>query len=191
MLFRSFWVAAFTTVESFEYAGRNGYRLMGIPMIGGKMRELIGIYREAWKRAGHPGQGEIMLSFSMHCDPDGANARETFRPNLDGYLHSLVDAAAGWLKGKSSKDYPGYAAMIAQLRDDSFDQQLSRGLCWAGTPAEVADMIADYDRELGGFEVASLHIMPHRMPVAAAEASMRLFSREVMPKFAGRRAAAE
>ena len=41
-----------------------------------------------------------------------------------------------------------------------------------------------YDRAVGGFESASLHILPHRMPVAAAERSMRLFARDVMPRFA-------
>jgi alkanesulfonate monooxygenase SsuD/methylene tetrahydromethanopterin reductase-like flavin-dependent oxidoreductase (luciferase family) len=157
---------------------------MGIPMTGGKMAELIGRYRTAWRAAGHPGRGRVMLSFSMHCDDDGERARATFRPNLDGYLRALVDAAEGWLRGKTSKDYPGYAAMIAQLKEDSFDEQVARGICWAGAPAEVADMIADYDRSVGGFESASLHILPHRMPIAAAERSMRLFAERVMPRFA-------
>jgi alkanesulfonate monooxygenase SsuD/methylene tetrahydromethanopterin reductase-like flavin-dependent oxidoreductase (luciferase family) len=186
-----FWVAALTSMESFEAAGRNGYHIMGIPMTGGKMAELIGRYRTAWRAAGHPGRGRVMLSFSMHCDADGERARATFRPHLDAYLHALVDAAQGWLKGAKSKDYPGYDAMIAHLRDDSFENQVARGICWTGTPAEIADWIAGYDRAVGGFESASLHILPHRMPLAAAEASMRLFSEKVLPRFADRRAAAE
>ena len=35
-------------------------------------------------------------------------------------------------------------------------------------------MIADYDRQLGGFDIASLHLMPHVMDVGVAEKSMRL-----------------
>jgi alkanesulfonate monooxygenase SsuD/methylene tetrahydromethanopterin reductase-like flavin-dependent oxidoreductase (luciferase family) len=182
-------VAALTSAESFEYAGRNGYRIMGIPMTGGKMADLIGRYREAWRSAGHPGNGRVMLSFSMHCDIDGARAKATFRPNLDGYLQALVDAAEGWLSGRTSTDYSGYAAMIAQLKEDSFDGQVARGICWAGTPAEIADMIEDYDRSVGGFDSASLHILPHRMPIAAAERSMRLFAEQVMPRFAPQPAA--
>src|SRR6266404_3849853 len=48
-----FYVAALTTPESFEFAGRLGYSVMAIPMAGGKMRELIDLYRQAWRAAGH------------------------------------------------------------------------------------------------------------------------------------------
>ena len=50
-----FYVAALATPESFERAGAAGHGIMAIPMAGGAMAELIGIYREAWRRAGHPG----------------------------------------------------------------------------------------------------------------------------------------
>lgn len=187
-----FWVAALSGRESFEFAGRNGHYIMGIPMGGGTMAELIGAYREEWKSAGHPGNGRVMLSFSMHVADDGTSARDAFRPPLNAYLQRLVDAASGWLQGASTKDYQGYDKIVAALKEDDFDRQLARGICWAGTPDDVADMIADYDRQLGGFEIASLHLMPHVMPVEVAERSMRLFSERVMPKFrtAGRTAAA-
>lgn len=178
-----FWVAALSSRESFEFAGRNGHYIMGIPMGGGLMTELVGAYREEWKSAGHPGQGKIMLSFSMCTDEDGAAARDAFRAPLNAYLGRLVDAASGWLKGASTKDYKGYDKIIASLKDDSFDAQMDRGICWAGSPDEVTDMIADFDRALGGFDIASLHVMPHVMEASVAEKSMRLFSEHVMPKF--------
>ncbi|MFT5485585.1 MAG: alkanesulfonate monooxygenase SsuD [Paracoccaceae bacterium] len=178
-----FWVAAMSTRASFEFAGRNGHYIMGIPMGGGLMAELIGVYREEWKSAGHPGDGKIMLSFSMCTDEDGAIARDAFRPPLNAYLERLVDAASGWLKGTSTKDYKGYDKMIAALKDDDFDQQMDRGICWAGSPDEIAGMIAEFNRDVGGFDIASLHVMPHVMEASVAEKSMRLFSEHVMPKF--------
>ena len=180
-----FWVAAMSSRESFEFAGRNGHYIMGIPMGGGTMAELIGVYREEWKSAGHPGNGKIMLSFSMHVAEDGDTARDNFRPPLNAYLERLVDAASGWLNGASTKDYKGYDKMIAALQEDDFDQQFDRGICWTGSPDEVTEMIADYNHQLGGFDIASLHVMPHLMPMEDAENSMRLFSQEVMPKFRG------
>lgn len=180
-----FWVAAMSSRESFEFAGRNGHYIMGIPMGGGTMAELIGVYREEWKKAGHPGNGKIMLSFSMFTDNDGRTARDIYRPLLNAYLERLVDAASGWLNGASTKDYKGYDKMIAALKEDSFDGQLERGICWAGSPGEITDMIADYDRQLGGFDIASLHLMPHVMDVGVAEKSMRLFAEKVMPRFTG------
>jgi alkanesulfonate monooxygenase SsuD/methylene tetrahydromethanopterin reductase-like flavin-dependent oxidoreductase (luciferase family) len=178
-----FWVAALSSKTSFEFAGRNGHYIMGIPMGGGLMTELIGTYREEWKSAGHPGEGKIMLSFSMCADENAAAARDAFRPPLNAYLDQLVDAASGWLNGASTKDYKGYDKIIASLKDDDFDSQMERGICWAGSPAEITDMIADFDRQIGGFDIASLHVMPHVMEASVAEKSMRLFSEHVMPKF--------
>src|SRR6202035_4535011 len=42
-----FYVAALSTPDSFEFAGRMGFSVMAIPMGGGKMRELTSIYRKA------------------------------------------------------------------------------------------------------------------------------------------------
>src|SRR5690348_14970182 len=39
-----FWVAALSTPQSFEEAGKAGYGVMAIPMTGGKMKELIDLY---------------------------------------------------------------------------------------------------------------------------------------------------
>lgn len=177
------WVAAMTSAQSFESAGRLGYDIMAIPMTGRQMAELVAIYREARRSAGHPGRGRVMLSFSMHVARSSGQACEAFRPQLNAYLKALVTAASGWLEGASTKDYPGYDKMIAALKVDDFDAQRERGICWVGTPAEVADMIADYDRVVGGFEIASLHATPYLMPIEEAEASLRLFAREVKPRF--------
>ena len=57
-----FWIAATTTPETFEFAGKNGCKLMGIPLEPEKMRNLLGIYRDAWRSAGHPGNGEGYLT---------------------------------------------------------------------------------------------------------------------------------
>src|SRR5437763_257914 len=65
-----FYVAALNTPESFEFAGRRGHSVMGIPLAGGKMRELINAYRRARREAGHPGEGEVMFAFHMFCHED-------------------------------------------------------------------------------------------------------------------------
>src|SRR4029078_12119900 len=106
-----------------------------------------------------------------------------FRVPLNAYLKALVAGASGWLAGASTKDYPGYDAMIAQMEEDSFDDQLARRITWCGAPDEVADMIAEYDRTVGGFEIASLLTTPHAIAVGKVESSLRLFADKVMPRF--------
>jgi len=73
-----FYIAATQTPESFEFAGSKGYALMAIPI--GPIGPLIDLYRKAWREAGHPGDGEVMVAFHMFCHEDPRRAREIARP---------------------------------------------------------------------------------------------------------------
>ena len=84
-----FWIAAVGSPESFARAGRNGYEIMAIPMAGGQMAELTGIYRENWQSAGHPGRGLVMMAFHMLFHPDSAEAANLARGPLNRYLRPL------------------------------------------------------------------------------------------------------
>ena len=178
-----FYVAALNTLESFEFAGRMGYSVMAIAFAAEKMRPLLAAYRDAWKAAEHPGNGEVMIAFHMYCDPEGDRARAFASPLLDRYLESLVDAASDWLDGQTSRDYPGYDKVIAALRASNAAEQIAAGGAWIGSPDEIAATIARLQREFGGFEHASLQVNFNTMPFAPALASMRLFAREVIPRF--------
>jgi alkanesulfonate monooxygenase SsuD/methylene tetrahydromethanopterin reductase-like flavin-dependent oxidoreductase (luciferase family) len=179
-----FYVAALTTPDSFEFAGRMGYSVMAIPMGGGKMRELLGLYREAWRKAGHPGDGEVMLAFHMFCHADGEQARAIARAPLNNYLRSLVDAAGDWMEGLSSKDYPGYDKVIARLKESNMDSMVASGAAWIGSPREIGETIAGLTQDYGKFEHASLQINFNVIPRETALASLRLFGSEVLPRFA-------
>jgi len=177
------WIAAFASPESFEEAGRGGFYLMGILINGPKMAELMGIYREAWKSAGHPGEGRLMLSFAMYCALSSEEASSIAEPALNGYLAALVNAASAWTEGVVSADYPGYDKMIARLKQEDFRTQREQGIAWVGTPGEISDMITDYQDKVGRFESASMQVNFYDLPFDNAAASMRLFAEQVMPKF--------
>ena len=178
-----FYVAALNTPDSFEFAGRMGYSVMAIPLVASRMRPLLAAYRTAWQNAGHPGRGEVMLAFHLYCESDGESARAFACPLLDAYLRSLVDAACDWLDGPISLDYPGYDKVIAALRASNAEAQIASGGAWIGSPDEIAATIARLQDELGAFDHASLQVNFNAMPFAPALASMRLFAREVMPRF--------
>src|SRR5947207_9194822 len=129
-----FYVAALNTPESFEFAGRMGYSVMAIALVTEKMRPLIALYRDAWRAAGHPGDGEVMLAFHLYCAPNGEEARRFAAPFLERYLASLADAASDWLDGRTSQDYPGYAQLIAALRASTAREQIETGAAWIGSP---------------------------------------------------------
>jgi alkanesulfonate monooxygenase SsuD/methylene tetrahydromethanopterin reductase-like flavin-dependent oxidoreductase (luciferase family) len=178
-----FWIAALGTPESFIRAGRNGHGLMAIPLSGGQMAELTAQYREAWQSAGHPGRGHVMLAFHMFCHRDGSEAANLARGPLNRYLKTLTAAASAWTGGVSSADYPGYDKMIAAISKETFESQVAKGAAWVGSPQEVIEQVREYDRIVGGFEIASLQINFNTIGLQDAEASMRLFAKEVMPHF--------
>ncbi len=176
------WVAATGTPQTFVETGRAGYGVMTIPLEPKRMRELIGIYRDAWRSAGHLGNGMVMSNFIMCCLPSRDEAYAVAREPTNGHLQGLAAAAAEWLKGASTKDYPGYDKMIAQISKETFDDQISKGVGLVGTPADVIEMVRAYATEVGGLESASLHILPSTMLAEVAERAMRHFSSEAMPK---------
>jgi alkanesulfonate monooxygenase SsuD/methylene tetrahydromethanopterin reductase-like flavin-dependent oxidoreductase (luciferase family) len=177
-----FYVAALATKESFQRAGAAGHGIMAIPMAGGAMAELLGLYREAWSRAGHPGRGTVMLAFHMFCHQDQATAERIAREPLNRYLRSLVAAASDWMTGERSADYPGYDKIIAALSRDTFETQVEKCAAWVGTPQRILDTIETYRRQIGDFEIASVQVNFNDMAVADAQASMRLFGEEVLPR---------
>jgi alkanesulfonate monooxygenase SsuD/methylene tetrahydromethanopterin reductase-like flavin-dependent oxidoreductase (luciferase family) len=180
-----FYVAALNTPDSFAFAGRMGYSVMAIPLGGAAMRPLLAAYRDAWKTAGHPGDGEVMLAFHMFCDADRDRARAFACPFIENYLHSLVDAASDWLDGRTSTDYPGYDKVIATLRRSRAADQIASDAAWIGSPDEIVAQIRRTRQDFGGYEHASLQVNFNMVPVEDALASMRLFAEQVMPRFTG------
>jgi alkanesulfonate monooxygenase SsuD/methylene tetrahydromethanopterin reductase-like flavin-dependent oxidoreductase (luciferase family) len=176
-----FYIAATQTPESFEFAGRNGYSLMAIPI--GPISGLIDLYRKTWREAGHPGDGEVMVAFHMFCHEDAKLAREIARPPFEEYFRALNEAAGDWDRG-TSKDYRNYDTSMRRLRSFTLDGQIESGGAWVGTPDEIRATIRKVLGSIGKFEHASLQINFGTIDVREALKSMRLFAREVMPEFA-------
>ncbi len=177
-----FYIASTRTPESFEFAGRNGYSLMAIPI--GPIKPLIDTYRKAWRDAGHPGDGEVMIAFHMFCHEDAKLARDIPRLSFDLYFESLVESAGEWTQGTTSKDYQGYDKSISRMKGFSLEGQIESGNAWVGTPEEIKAIIRRFRDAAGKFEHASLQINFGTLDLAEAQKSMRLFAREVMPAFA-------
>ena len=178
-----FWTAALSTQESFVKAGKRGDWLMAIPIAGGKMKELLDIYRDAWKSAGHAGNGRVMLAFFMFCNEDRAEAIRIAREPVDRYFSSLVESASDWESGETSEDYKNYDKIIAQLKQENLDTQMEKCSAWVGSPNNLIDMIRSYDEEVGGIDDASLQVNFTTISYEQAYDSIRLFSEKVIPAF--------
>lgn len=183
-----FYIAAVGTPQSFERAGRLGYNLMAIPGVGSAPTELIGIYREAWRTAGHAGAPQVMLAVSMTCHEDRAAASEIAKPRIERHLHSIAAAMAEHSGQQLSADYKNYDKMIEKVRAETFESQLRHHAAFVGTPADVIEQLHALDRAIGGVDHASLQVNYNDMSYSDAERSVRLFGEQVMPHFALARA---
>ena len=177
-----FYIAATQTPESFEFAGSKGFALMAIPI--GPIGPLIDLYRKAWREAGHPGDGEVMVAFHMFCHEDARLAREIARPPFEEYFRALNEAVGDWARGATSKDYRDYDKSMRRLRSFTLDGQIASGGAWVGTPEEIKAIIARVVESIGRFEHASLQINFGALDFREAQKSMRLFAAEVIPHFA-------
>lgn len=175
------WIAALSTEESFRRAGEMGLGIMAQPVVAASLRSNLAVYREAWKAAGHPGEGRVMLVFHMLCAEDGATARSLARAPIDRYLGILAEAASEWTD-TTSADYPGYEKLIANLRQDNFDRLYERGSALVGSPDEIATRLLDYHASCGGFEVASVQFYFSDIDPSLARRSLELFAKHVLPK---------
>jgi alkanesulfonate monooxygenase SsuD/methylene tetrahydromethanopterin reductase-like flavin-dependent oxidoreductase (luciferase family) len=180
----NFYVAATFTPETFAYAGRMGYSIMSIPMASEKLRELLDTYRAAWRAAGHPGNGEVMLAFHRFVDEDGERARRIAKPNIDGYFRSLLSAAQDWTQGTTSTDYQDYDKKYAHLQKQSMESMIASGSALIGTPDEVVAQLQALQERTGGFEHASLQVNFHLLPQDEAKRSVDLYGRTVIPRTA-------
>ena len=131
-----FYVAAVQTEETFEYAGRKGFSVMAVPF-GQKIRDLLDIYRKAWRDAGHPGNGEVMVAFHMFCHEDSRRARQIALAPMDSYLRAIAESASDWTSGTSSKDYRDYDKTIARMKAATPESQIEWGAAWIGTRDEI------------------------------------------------------
>jgi alkanesulfonate monooxygenase SsuD/methylene tetrahydromethanopterin reductase-like flavin-dependent oxidoreductase (luciferase family) len=177
-----FYIAATQTPESFEFAGSKGYALMAIPI--GPLGPMLSAYRQAWRSAGHPGDGEVMIAFHMFCHEDARLARDIARGPFEEYFRALNEGVRDWISGTASKDYRGYESSMRKLAAFTLDGQIESGGAWVGTPSEIRTIIARVIANFGEFEHASLQINFGTLNIRDAQASMRLFAAEVMPHFA-------
>ena len=184
----NFYLAAVGTPQSFERAGQMGYWLMAIPGVGSSPSELVQIYKEAWKKAGHPGKPRVMFAMFMYCHEDREEAIRIAKPRIERHFDSIYDAMSEHAKGNLSKDYQNYDKMAAKVRAENFETQLQHHAAFVGTPKDIIEQLHEADRVMGGVDHASLQVNFNDMSYHDAEASVRLFGEKVMPHFARLRA---
>jgi natural product biosynthesis luciferase-like monooxygenase protein len=134
------WLTAAGNPETFQQAGELGCHLL-THLLGQNIddvAEKIRLYRVAWNKAGHPGNGHVTLMLHTFVGQDEDEVRETVRGPMKEYLRSSVDLIkqAAWSfptfvqrggeQGKSPVEIMDSQPLSAQDMDALLDHAFAR-----------------------------------------------------------------
>lgn len=92
------WLTAAGSPETFREAGAMGAGLL-THLLGqtyGELEEKLKIYRDAWRSAGHPGNGHVTLMLHSFVGEDRDAVKEVVREPLKAYLASSLSLVKGF-----------------------------------------------------------------------------------------------
>ncbi|RKH36646.1 amino acid adenylation domain-containing protein, partial [Corallococcus sicarius] len=93
------WLTATANPETFRLAGELGAGIL-TGLFAHSLEELkpkVALYREAWRRNGHPGRGHITCMLHTYLGDDEQEVLRTVRKPLLGYFRSSADITASLL----------------------------------------------------------------------------------------------
>ena len=178
--------AAATTIESFPTMGALGLPLfvlanrLGISGLASAIQE----YRAAWREAGHPGDGDVMLRIPVYVAADMEKAQsepEASTMHVFGRLGMVLKnvlrstGEAGTAEEEQQKEQSERLASITY-------EDLLRDRLVYGTPEMVTERLAEVRDAL---DLSGVVIEPNvggRIPQERVINSIRLFAHEVAPE---------
>ena len=173
---------AATTAETFPRVGAMGLPIfvglcgMDIPELTAHLR----VYREAWRAAGHPGDGDACLRIPVYAAPTEKAAREEPQETITFYMRRQADltrAPIGRAGTGSAERRQSQAERLAGL---SYEQILTTKVAFGTGPALV-DRFTELKEQLGVSGVAT-ELNPGGLLATEQEMrSLRILTHEVMP----------
>jgi alkanesulfonate monooxygenase SsuD/methylene tetrahydromethanopterin reductase-like flavin-dependent oxidoreductase (luciferase family) len=173
---------AATTQDTFPQVGAQGYPIF-VGLRGTDQHQtgaFLQVYRDAWRKAGHPGDGDVYIRIPVYV---AATAERAYEEPREGTILSYRRQAqsfarsAGRAGTTASEDR---AERAARLESTGYNELLANRLAY-GTPDAVARRLVEMrdDLKLSGFVLE-----PNAggaIPTPQVFESVRLFSDEVAP----------
>jgi len=178
------WMAATTSVESFEYSGAQGFHMMLIPFLNEveELRVKMEAYFDARRAAGYnPATARVLGVYHAYVGESSAQARAAAEVGLAEY-HSAASQAHSLTPGMADPEsYRSHEKHRAAMKRLTFEELIEQNRVLVGDAEEVRDQL-DYVRErlyltdlAGNFALGGLSD-------EQARASMRRFMEKVAPK---------
>jgi alkanesulfonate monooxygenase SsuD/methylene tetrahydromethanopterin reductase-like flavin-dependent oxidoreductase (luciferase family) len=168
---------ASTTRDSFAAMGQ-----LGLPIFAGlggatvaELARAIAVYRTAWREAGHPGDGDVMLRLGIYVAEDQDRALSEPQQSTMSYYNRIRQ---GLLQTAGAFGGELRAQRAQNLANLTYESALQDRLVY-GTPDAVANRLRELRAELGLSGVLMEPNVGGLIPPERLDNSIRLFGQEV------------
>ena len=175
---------AATSPDTFPAIGALGHPAFVAARIGSlsDLAPQVRSYREAYKAAGHPGEGEVFLRVPVYVAATERQAREEPEASIMQFFRYMSAQLADSVNRAGARTIEDRAARARQLQTIDYDEALREKMI-VGTPDSVTDRLIALREEIGiNGILAELNpggLIPHDRVLTA----LRLLCQEVMPRF--------
>ena len=155
-----------------------GLRGMSIPELTGHLKT----YRDAWRTAGHPGDGDVCLRIPVYAAPTEKAALEEPRDSITYYFARQAELAKGAVGREGAGPAERQQARVDRLATLSYDQILNERVAF-GSAAGLIDRLTALRDELHLGSIAAEVNSGGMLSQDQAERTLRIMTQEVMPAF--------
>jgi len=175
---------AATTPETFPRVGRMGLpifvglRGMDIPELTGHLRS----YRDAWREAGHAGDGDVCLRIPVYAGLTERAATEEPHDTITHYFRRQADLTRAPIGRAGTGPMQRRTAQAQRLSDLSYEQILSTKVAF-GSAAGLVDRLARLKEDLGLTGIAAELNPGGLLSMDQEMRSLEILTHQVMPSF--------
>ncbi len=175
---------AATTPETFPRVGKMGIpifvglRGMDIPELSGCLRT----YRQAWREAGHPGDGDACLRIPLYAAPTEQAARDEPQETITYYFQRQADLTRAPIGRAGTGPVERRQQQAERLATLSYDDILTRKVAF-GSAKGLIERLGQLRHELGVNGIAAELNPGGLLPMAQELRSLQILTQQVMPAF--------
>ena len=170
--------------ETFPVVGR-----LGLPLFVGlrdldipELRRHLTAYREAWREARHPGQGDVCLRVPIYAGTTEKEAVEEPHESITDFFRRHADLTRAGIGRGDTGPAARRQARADQLARLSYDDILRTRVAF-GTAASLTDRLAGLREELGLDGIVAELNPGGLLPMERMQRTLRILTDEVIPAF--------